>query len=453
MLRALFVVAAILFGLRQSMKGPFHALLFYLWWAYFRPDQWLWWDFVSQFNVSLVVGVLVLAMTLFSGRRLQFGNGAWLMLLMAGQALVATLFSPAFDYAFPYWVDFAKSTVISFLIVTLVDDEKKLRATFVVFAFSLGFEATKQGWAQLILNPGAANANDHAVLGDNNGVAVGMLMLLAMLVALGRTTALWKHEKHLYRFMAVGVVYRALSTYSRGGFLAAGAFGLLYLLRSRNKLPALIGVVLVTALIVPALPSEYWDRMNTIPRAAGELETSDDSTRGRLYFWQVAVRMANANPLTGIGHNAFNKAYNTYDFSDGLYGYGRSVHSSWFGVLAEHGYPGFLIFIILNLHCYVTTRRAQRLAKLHVELKDLGTYAAAIEAALVVFLVGGSFLIFQYSEMLWHMLALAIVVGRLVRERSAALAQAAPSVGVARLTPVPAPMLVTPRAAARRTQA
>ena len=214
MLRALFVTAIILYGLWQSRKGPYHALLLYLWWAYFRPDHWLWWDFVTQLNLSMAVGVYVLLTTLFSGRALHLGNGAVLMPLIAGQAFLSTIFSEAFAYSFPYWQDFAKTTIIAFLMVTLVDDEKKLRLTFVVIALSLGLEATKQGWGQLVLNPGAQNSNTIAMIGDNNGVAVGMLMLLAILVALGRTTASFsKFEKHLYRFMAVGILYRSISTY------------------------------------------------------------------------------------------------------------------------------------------------------------------------------------------------------------------------------------------------
>ena len=37
-----------------------------------------------------------------------------------------------------YWQEFAKSTIISFLFVTLIEDEKGLRLTFLVIAFALG---------------------------------------------------------------------------------------------------------------------------------------------------------------------------------------------------------------------------------------------------------------------------------------------------------------------------
>ena len=164
--------------------------------------------------------------------------------------------------------------------------------------------------------------------------------------------------------------------------------------------------------------------MNTIPRGADEVDTSDSSTQGRVHFWRVAVQMANANPLTGIGHNAYNQVYDRYDFSNGAYGHNRSVHSSWFGVLAELGYPGLMLLGAMILNAYFTSRRAQRLAKKHAELKDLAAFAGGIEAALVAFAVGGSFVIMQYTELLWHLLALSIVVGRLVDQRVKSLAVA-----------------------------
>ena len=38
MLRALFVIGIICYGCVKSVKGPFYALLLYLWIAYFRPE-------------------------------------------------------------------------------------------------------------------------------------------------------------------------------------------------------------------------------------------------------------------------------------------------------------------------------------------------------------------------------------------------------------------------------
>jgi len=55
-------------------------------------------------------------------------------------------------------------------------------------AMFLGVEAAKQGWVFLITSPGYANANPIPFLGDNNGVAVGMLMLVPVIALLAQTT-------------------------------------------------------------------------------------------------------------------------------------------------------------------------------------------------------------------------------------------------------------------------
>jgi probable O-glycosylation ligase (exosortase A-associated) len=246
------------------------------------------------------------------------------------------------------------------------------------------------------------------MLGDNNGVAVGMLMLVPILTLLASTaTSTW--ERWLHRFLAVGVLYRALTTYSRGGFLACLALAIMYALRSTRRVAAVAGIVVAGVIIVPTLPNAFWDRMNTINTPAGQ-NLEGDPGEGRLHFWAVAVKMANDNPLFGVGFNAFNENYDTYDDSLGLYGQGRSVHSAWFGVLAELGYPGLILFLLQILLALGACRRARRASKSGKQFASLGQFAFALEAGLVVFFVGGSFLPFQYVEMLWHWFALTIAL-------------------------------------------
>ena len=75
--------------------------------------------------------------------------------------------------------------------------------------------------------------------------------------------------------------------------------------------------------------------------------------------------------------------------------------------------------------------RRVRLAAKRGELEGpLGQYAVAFETSLVAFMVGGSFVSFQYCEMLWHYFALTIVLERVaVREMAAqrALKSGAPA--------------------------
>jgi O-antigen ligase len=139
------------------------------------------------------------------------------------------------------------------------------------------------------------------------------------------------------------------------------------------------------------------------------------SSIGRLHFWHVALLMANARPLLGVGLNAFNVAYDQYDDQPGTFGGSRSVHSAWFGVLAELGYPGLLLFVAQIALAFGACRRARRASKLGDQYADLSRFAFALEAALIAFIIGGSFLPFQYTEMLWHFFGLTIALDLIAR--------------------------------------
>ena len=166
----------------------------------------------------------------------------------------------------------------------LITTESDLRLVLTVIALSLGFEAGKQGWAQLVLNPGAKNNNSIPFLGDNNLVAVGMAMLLPIVGALAATSTGWWRRG--FQFLSVGVLYRAVSTYSRGGLLAVSSVGAVYVWRSPHRLRTVLALVIAVAIILPVLPSEYWDRMSTISASGEEI---DESAAGRLHFWEVAI--------------------------------------------------------------------------------------------------------------------------------------------------------------------
>jgi probable O-glycosylation ligase (exosortase A-associated) len=237
-------------------------------------------------------------------------------------------------------------------------------------------------------------------------------MLVPLFAALAETTdRLW--PRRLYRFLLVGVLYRAITTYSRAGFLGATALASLWGLRSPHKLRALTGMALIAAIIAPVLPGAFWDRMGTISNAT---EVGDVSALGRLHFWDVARAMADAHPVVGVGFNAYNAAYDDYDFSRGQYGSARSVHSAWFGVLAELGYVGLALYLAIVLlalrNCWQTSR-----SQGSESLKELKLYSTSLAVSLAVFAVGASFGPSQYSEMAWHCIGLTVAIRRLAIEQ------------------------------------
>jgi probable O-glycosylation ligase (exosortase A-associated) len=407
MLRTVFVVIALTVGWGFALQSTLYALGLYLWIAYFRPEAWAWSDIFSTLNLSYIAGAYLVVRAIFSGQSMRLSMRSALLFAFLGWSLLSTSQALHYDYSMPYWQEFAKAVLVSYLITVIVQSTADLRFVLMVITFSLGFEAVKQGWLQLILNPGAPNENRIPFLGDNNLVAVGMAMLLPIITALSQTSTGWL--KRLFQFMSIGVLYRAVSTYSRGGLLALGALGGMHFWRSPHKLRTVAAVAIALALIIPALPSQYWDRMATI--TASE-QSRDQSTSGRLHFWQVATTMAADHPWLGIGHRGYEAAYDEYDSSQGEFGPKRAVHSTWFGVLSEAGVPGLSIYVAIVLSSWLACRRVRKRAAAGVLPAELGAYAIALESGLVAFIVGGSFVSFQYSEMLWHYFGLTMALER-----------------------------------------
>jgi len=390
-----------------ALQSALYAACFYLWIAYFRPESWAWSDVFTTLNLSYIAGAYLVLRTILSGAKFRFDLRTVLLLLFLAHSFISAWLGLDRQHSLGYWQGFAKVIVVSILLTNIIQSSADLRLILIVIALSLGFEAGRQGWAQLILNPGQRNDNWIPFLGDNNLVAVGMAMLLPVVAALGATSTGWR--KRAFQFLSVGVLYRGLSTYSRGGFLSLSVVGTMWFWRSEHKGKTLAAVTIAALLVLPVLPQQFWDRMSTI---AAPADQRDDSQQGRLHFWRVAVEMANDRPLIGVGHSGYEAAYNTYDFSEGRYELNRAVHSAWFGVLGELGYPGLLLFIAIIISSLLTCRRIRLAAKRGDISGPLGAYAIAIESSLIAFMVGGSFVSFQYCEMLWHFFALSIALDR-----------------------------------------
>ncbi len=412
MLRLIFVLTCVIVGAYYALQSPFYALLFYLGNAYFRPEVWVWsTSTIVALNLSLITGVYVCLAMILSGSRRAVDRTFLLVVFFLMHTLASTLLSEDFDYSWYYWKSFLKTVIILYVMVILVDDIYKLRMTMMVMVYSLIFEI-KQGLVYLLLMQGVKNSNGHPVLGDDNGVALGMLMLVPVCVVLQQTTR-HKWAQWLYRLLLISALYRGISSYSRGAFLACIAMGIVYWLRAAHKLRVLLAMIVITAIVVPTMPEQFWNRMQTIETYN---ETQEGSALGRLHFWAVAIKMAEAHPVFGIGYNGYTRVYDQYDFSKGRYGKKRAVHSSWLGTLAELGYVGALILALIIFVSFWNCHVVHKFAKQFHELSSLRLYAIALETSLVVWLVGGSFHIFQYNEFVWHYLTLTFVLRMLVRE-------------------------------------
>lgn len=252
-----------------------------------------------------------------------------------------------------------------------------------------------------------------SMLGDPNDLALVLLFPASFALALLLTRGSGWGAK-LLGLLAFCMVFAAvIATQSRGGLLGITAvIGVFAWRRMKSKaLLVTLGVVALVALFAMAGISGR--------ESGGTLEEGiDESAMGRLYAWEAAFRMALAHPLTGVGIDNFLPNYFFYSvFWDGK---NHAVHSTWFGVLAETGFLGFLIFSVM---IGVTVRSAMTAVRAlapeegqrEVHDPDSDAMAQALLAGLVGFLVSGTFLTMGFTWPFYVLLALTVAVSRYAR--------------------------------------
>jgi hypothetical protein len=205
---------------------------------------------------------------------------------------------------------------------------------------------------------------------------------------------------------------------SRGAFLGvlAGASIFIWILffskmQRKNQKKTVIGIVLFGLLGVAVVTDKiFWERMFTIKEAAA-LENLDEAESGgtRVLFWLAAIEMAKDHPFGG-GSSAF--IYYSDQYIPAAINTGtkrnRAVHSTWFEVLAEIGYLGFISFCGVIYYSFMTCYRASKRLK---ENNDTERYfkVIAINCALLGFVVSMTFLNRLRAEILyWCILYTAI---------------------------------------------
>lgn len=427
-------------GLVAAMFSRFAGLLLYLWFAFFRPQEFAW-NELDAFRPSLVAGVVFVGPSLLTGIMPNVTHP--LSLGMIGfflTAVVAQFGAYQWDAGLEGLDQLGRIVIVSLLAVTLLSTRERLLTALAVVVMSLGFHGAKVGVSFIAHGGAQITPAIGGMFSDNNDFALAISRIVVPCFALGLLLqGRWLRTGFLFAspIVALGV----MASYSRGGFLALASSVLVYLMLSRRRALAMVLVVLGLSVVPLAqfLPEAYVARLSTI---TAEGDERDSSTQGRLHYWHVARMIAVANPL-GVGLKNYPHAYDTYDDSGGLYGEHRAVHSTHFEVLSETGFLGFALWSGLNLYAvfllWRIRRRATRVPAPPEVTKFYFVICNVLLAALAAFLVGGSFLAQTLNELNWVTYAFVAALHRLsLKDLPAPVAAPVPAPAAAMPSPVAA---------------
>ena len=219
-------------------------------------------------------------------------------------------------------------------------------------------------------------------------------------------------ENKLVRWALMGAMglnmLAILASYSRGALIGLLAVGCLFWIYSRRKF---IGVVVFVALIgagVSFMPESWLSRMNTI-----ETYQEDASATTRLTMWITSWRLAVASPLTGAGFMGPYTRSVVDTVAPGMPA--RAVHSIWFELLGEHGFPTFFIWFGITISGLVNCRRIIRETRNRPDLKWATDLARMASISITAYLVAGTFLSLSYWDVYFTILVALAATYRQVK--------------------------------------
>jgi probable O-glycosylation ligase (exosortase A-associated) len=293
--------------------------------------------------------------------------------------------------------------VIAGLLLTaaMLTDRRRIDALVWLMVISLGFYGVKGGLFTLLTGGG------HIVLGppdtmiaDRNHLAVALLVTLPLMNYL-RMQARHRIVRQGLVFAMATTLFSVIGSQSRGALVGLVATAGVFWLRSRGKIVSGVAIVIGIVLAIAFMPDSWIERMETM-----RTYQEDQSAMGRVNIWLAAIALGRARPLTGGGFQAI---YNQ-GIVDMVYPgiRARATHSIWLEVLADHGFPGLLIWLAVLAGGVWYAFRMVRLAKDRPELQWAGDLGRMGQVSAVAYMSGGTFLSLSYWD---FFLTLMVVLG------------------------------------------
>lgn len=397
------ILFAIVFGaIPFVLRRPFLGFLLWIWIGVMNPQQ-LTWGAARTFPFAMTVAIATFVGMVLNRNLIRFKGGAELALLIVlflwMSLTTITAFNP--DLAYLMWDRVAKIQLMTLVGLLLVNTKKELDLTLWVLAVSIAYYGIKGGLFTLLTGGGhRVYGPGDSVVGDNNAIALALVMTIPLLVYL-RSQAMNKWIRLGLVGASVLCGAAALGSQSRGAFVAVSAMLFFLWLKSRKKVLLAFMMILMIPPLIGFMPDSWERRMSTI----GNYQM-DQSAMQRLNSWETAINIANDRPLVGGGFNLTTAS--TFVKYSPRPEWVLVAHSIYFQMLGEHGWVGLVIFVML---WFVVWRRCARLVKTSRGRDDLAWLAALapmIQVSLIAYLVGGAFLSLAYWDAPYYLVVVLV---------------------------------------------
>ncbi|MBB3196615.1 putative O-glycosylation ligase, exosortase A system-associated [Roseateles terrae] len=425
-MRDLIMLALFSLLIWKTMKEPIWGVLGWVWMGVMNPHR-LAYGWAHDAPWSMVIALaLFMSLIVHRDKLTRFPvNGVTVLLLIwilwIGVSPLIHSFYPEREFA--PWSRAFKVVLMVLVSMLVVQRRRDLDWLALVLVISIGYYGIKGGLFT-VMTGGAARVwgPEGSFIEDNNSLALATIMTVPLIRYLQlQATKRWQ------RNLALGAMLlcmaSAVGSQSRGAFLAICAMSFFMWLKSRNKLPLAIVVLVALPLIFVFMPDSWTDRMETI-----KTYDQDGSAMGRINAWQTAWRLAvDLFPLGGGFTVPGPAAFAKYAPDPTI---PLTAHSIYFQALGEHGFMGLFLFLGIF---FLTWRRATRLIRATKNVPELQwarDLAAMCQVGLIGYATGGAFLSLVYFDMPYYLVLMVVALDRIVAKEMDARTKADVAAGI-----------------------
>ena len=379
----------------KSEGWPFIFICTYLFFEYVRPQSiYTWLDIIPWPQLILILTVILL---FFEKDRHSTGTILnKLMIVYAVVVLLSSLMSTYPDASFSRLRTFFDWFIIYFLIVKIVNNEKRFFIFLLLFLIC-SFKMSQHGARSWIMRGfsfagwGVTGAPGWFQNSGEVGIQMCIFVPLSVAFIFGVYKYLLKIWRIIFLLMPITGVFTIIASSSRGAMVGLAGSGI-WSIKRRPKVffSGLIALLIIFFIVYQLIPPAFLDRFDT----AGQ----DKNSLVRMERWEHGLDAMNNRPLLGVGFDVWNIYYpNHYNIEfEGTY----LVHNIFVQCGSELGYSGLSVFGLMIIFCFITTYKVRKIS-LKLEDKFLSTITYGMDAALIGFLLSASFVTVLYYPYFW----------------------------------------------------
>ncbi len=413
-MRDLFLAFLFPIFLYYGFRTPVVALYLWFWTSMYPLQNWLY-GFALSLRFNLVFSIVTMLGYVFMKNKPRFKiTGLFvLVIVFALHSGLGVMMYAYFDAMWQSFEEFIKAVVFFIFVVLLLRKKEHFEGILMFLTIALCFYGVLEGLKVIVTAGGHNIYGLKGPLGDNNKVALGLNMAIPLVLYLAGQVH-YRYGKLALYCIAFLCAIAVIGTASRGGFIGLIAMAAYYWWKNGKKLSIVFGVMFIAGVAVYLMPSEWFERMNTIKETSSATESPLTS---RVTSWKINYLAALDHPYIGHGFNAtagqFVWQNYVHDLDSLNWGIetpipkiGYVAHSIYFEVLGNQGFVGLFMFLLI---IFLTISKINKLCK---QAYQQGSWEhqllTSIKVSIAAFCICGAALSAAYFELFYALVAMVI---------------------------------------------